>query len=67
MTAPLRSLPSDLPLSAFIRDPFVREAFRRAEGDRGQEGFCSCEEHNPKPPRLAGGAAVAHETEMADG
>ena len=58
----------DLPLSAYIRDPMVRAAFERAERDQGLEGFCSCEEHNPKPPRLAGGAVVEpQEAEMADG
>ena len=56
-----------LPLSAYIRDPFVREAFRRAEREQGEPPAHAIAVARPKPPRLAGGAVVQLETlELAD-
>ena len=59
--------PHDLPLSAYIRDPFVRAAFERAERDQGDASENFSLALDPKPQPLAGGAAAAPEQkELAD-
>jgi hypothetical protein len=52
---------STTPLSNLIRDPMVRDAFRRAERDSGAAYAVPA----PKPPKLTDGAAAKPRRELA--
>jgi hypothetical protein len=60
--SPDNTNPSRRPLSAPFVDPFVSDAFRRAEGDPGEAFAIPA----PSVPRLAGGAAVAPPVEAGE-